>query len=367
MSVRLSYRFSAGHPDARPGATAPLDNALFQLLAALDEAGSIGSAAQRLGLSYRHLWGKLKQHEAELGAELVRVEPGRPARLSELGSRLLWAERRTLARLLPGAEALAAKLDQALQLALQPQLEAVAVAASHDLLFATLRDQLRRDARFLLDIDYVGSSTALERLNRGECLMAGAHLPVDDPWLCRRGSGIHAAFGRQLRLGEHKMIRFATRQQGLMVTAGNPLGIASVADLARPGLRFAQRQAGSGTQLLVHELLQRHGLAADAIAGDGNAEWTHLSVAACVAAGAADCGFGLRAAADRYGLDFVPAVDETYFVVCRKAALQGEALEAVMDGLRSDAFRAAARALPGYSADDAGAVVSLRRTLPWYR
>ena len=367
MGVTLTYRFLPDEPPGVPCGELQLQNPLFAILSAVRESGSIGNAAKLLGVSYRHLWGEIKSHETELGQPLLAVNQGQAARLSVFAERLLWAEKRTLARLLPSAEALAAKIDHELLLALQPDLRPLAVAASHDLLFGALRDCARRDANLLLDVDYVGSAAALERLNRGECALAGVHLPLDNPELCRRGSTVHAEIGRHLRLGEHKLIRMAGREQGLMVARGNPLGITGMADLIRPEVSFINRQPGSGTRILLDELLRQHQLSTTAIAGYGCEEPTHLSVAASIAAGLADCGMGLRAAAMGFELDFVPLLTEQYFIVCTKPTLESEPMQAVLSALQSARFQKFAAALPGYFAGAAGEVVSLRGVLPWYK
>ena len=367
MSVKLDYRFVTAAADALPGEGLQLHNPLLGMLDAIRVQGSIGRAAVQLGLSYRHLWGELKRHEAAFGQPLIAGGQGRAAHLSAFGERLLWAEKRVLARLLPQAENLAAQIDRELLLAVDPGLQLLPTCASHDLLFGALRDRLRHDARVLLDVDYVGSTQALERLNAGACALAGIHLPLGDEGLCRRGSRIHLALGRELRLGAHKLIRFARREQGLIVAPGNPLGLASLHDLARPGVVFVNRRRGSGTRLIFDELLLRAGLWAVDITGYASEEHTHLSVAANVAAGAASCGFGLRAAADRFGLGFVPLAHEQYFLVCLKPALDTAAMQAVLDVLRDADFRRFAASVPGYDAEAAGEIVSLRRTLPWYK
>jgi putative molybdopterin biosynthesis protein len=367
MSVTLSYRFSPNRLPALPSCELQLQNQLFILLSAIREHGSIGRAAKSLDVSYRHLWGEIKEQEALLGASLLTCEHGQAARLSEFGERLLWAEKRTLARLLPDAEALAAKIDHDLLLAARPTLRSLAVSASHDLLFSTLRDCVRTHAEILLDVDFVGSAAALECLNQGSCVLAGMHLPLNDEHLCRRGSHVHQEIGRHLRLGDHKLIRMASRDQGLMVRRGNPLGIAGISDLTRPEIRIVNRQTGSGTRILFDELLRHHQIAPDAIRGYDSEEPTHLSVAASVAAGLAECGIGLRAAAVRFDLDFVPLVTEQYFIVCRKALLKAEPVCAVIEVLGSTEFKYLAEALPGYSAIGAGEVISLRGVLPWYK
>jgi putative molybdopterin biosynthesis protein len=340
---------------------------LFATLAAIRDHGSISQAAKALAVSYRHLWGFLKQQEAAFGHALLAGGQGRAARLSDFGERLLWAERKVLARLLPEVESLAGKLDRELLLAVEPDLQVLHVSASHDLLLGTLGDCLKDRARILLDVEYVGSSQALDKLNVGACRIAGIHLPLDDERLCQRGSGIHLGLGRRLRLGDHKLIRFATRAQGLMVAPGNPLRLGSLHDLERNGVVFVNRPAGSGTRLLFDELLSQAGRSPAGIVGYEVEERTHLSVAACVAAGSATCAFGLRMAAEYFGLDFVPLASEQYFLVCRKPMLESTEMQAVLNVLRSDDFAHMVCAVPGYGPGRAGEIVSLRKTLPWYK
>jgi putative molybdopterin biosynthesis protein len=367
MSIKLNYSFFSETSPGAPYGEIQLQNPVFEVLAAIRDQGSIGKAASALGFSYRYMWGFLKKQEEAFGHSLLASTQGQAARLSDFGERLLWAEKKMLARFLPEAESLAAKLDRELLLAVEPDLRLLPVFGSHDLLFPALRDRLQRHARVLLDIGYVSSLQALEKLNDGACQLAGIHLPLEDERLCRRGSVIHLALGRQLRLADHKLIRFVVREQGLMVAPGNPLGLSGLSDLGRDEVDFVNRAEGSGTRLLLDELLVLAGMSAHRIAGYGLEEPTHMSVAASVAAGHANCGFGLRAAAERFGLGFVPLVSEQYFLVCRKEALESEVTQAVLDVLRSDDFSRLAAAVPGYTAAGSGEIVSLRRTLPWYR
>ncbi|MBP5986255.1 MAG: helix-turn-helix transcriptional regulator [Azonexus sp.] len=368
MPVSFSYQFD-DTPRASPyfGEQMPFANPLFGILAAIREEGSIAQAAERLGLSYRYVWGFLKKQEDDLGQKLLASTQGTSARLSDFGERLLWSERRVLARLAPTAEGMANKLDNELLLAARPALVPLRIAASHDLLFGALREQLMQQGNLLLDIDYVGSVGALEQLNAGACLMAGIHFPLDLPHLCQRGSGLHAQLGRQLRLGKHKLIRLAVREQGLIVPAGNPLDLYDIFDLVRPEIRFVNRQAGSGTRILLDELLRFHRIEPGEIVGYQTEEPTHLAVAVSIAAGVANCGFGLRAAAEQFGLGFMPMLWEQYFVVCRKHDLDSEPVRAVIEALEAPAFRDLVANVPGYSVAEAGQIISLRRTLPWYK
>ena len=219
--------------------------------------------------------------------------------------------------------------------------------------------------RLLFALRYLGRLRALDALRRGRVQFAGIHLPLGRPELARRGSIVHQAFGPLLRLGREKMILACHRSQGIIVARGNPLGLRAVADL--PRARIVNRPAGTGTRALFDELLRDEGVDAGTLRGYELDEATHLSVAAAVAAGAADAGFGIAAAASRHGLDFVPVVREAYFLVCEAADVDAEPATRLREVLASDAWRAALGALDGYDAEGAGGVVSLRRTLPWYR
>lgn len=367
MSVQLDFRFDAVAPSHADREGLHLRNPLFDLLDAIRLRRSIGGAAQHLGLSYRHVWGELKRHEAQFERPLVTGGQGRAACLSEFGERLLWAHKRVRARLLPQAEHLAGQVERELLLALDPELAVLTTCVSHDLAFGLLRERMRTQARVLLDAEYVGSGRALQRLNAGECVLAGIHLPIADERLCRRGGRIHAALGRTLRLGSHKLIRFARREQGFIVAGGNPLALESLHDLLRPALRFVNRQEGAGTRLLLDALLAGAEIRPCEVAGYGTAESTHLAVAATVAAGDADCGFGLRAAAEAFDLGFVPVITEECFLVCLKPMLETPGIQALIAMLKGAEFRAQVSALPGYDAAGAGEIMSLRRTLPWYK
>ena len=144
-----------------------------------------------------------------------------------------------------------------------------------------------------------------------------------------------------------------------MVAKGNPKKIYDIADLARGDVRFINRQAGSGTRFLLDLLLEREHVAAAAIRGYEQCEYTHAAVAAFVASGMADAGFGLEVPARQFKLEFLPLQQERYFLLCDARALDGPALPQLLELLRSAAFRKQVDALPGYRADDAGTVMHL--------
>jgi putative molybdopterin biosynthesis protein len=144
------------------------------------------------------------------------------------------------------------------------------------------------------------------------------------------------------------------REQGLMLAQGLAAHIKSLSDLARGGQRFLNRQRGSGTRALLDELLREAGLRPAMIRGYQDEEFTHLAVAASIAGGGADAGFGIRAAAERFGLAFVPLARETYYLASRADGAVAVSLSRIAAWLRDAAFRTLCQDLPGYDTTHAG-------------
>jgi molybdate-binding protein len=149
------------------------------------------------------------------------------------------------------------------------------------------------------------------------------------------------------------------RDQGFILPRGNPARVRNFADLARKRLRFVNRQRGSGTRVLIDRLLSDEGIDHGALLGYANEEFTHAAVAATVACGAADAGFGLRAAAADHGLAFVPRVREHYYLAVRAKALATREVGGLIEALRGAGFARIAGRLPGYRCAGAGAVLAI--------
>lgn len=357
--LQFHYTFSAQAPDQR----GLVRNPLLDLLHAVQTCGSISAAARELKLSYRHVWGELKRWENQLGHELIIWDKGQAARLSEFGTKLLWAERQAQARLAPQIEALSADLERAFAVAFDDSVHVLTLYASHDDALSALRTHAASHHQLHLDVRFTGSVDAIRALNEGRCVMAGFHT-MHHPGA---GSLAERSYKPLLQPGLHKILGFARRSQGLMVARGNPLNLQSLTDLARPGIRFVNRALGTGTRVVLDELLLRNGLSSAAIAGYEHTEPSHTAVAQAVAAGQADAGLGIEAAARARGLDFVPLLEEDYHLVCLKSALEEPAVQALCQVLQSPLWQEALVRLPGYrNAEAPGAVRSLRATLPWW-
>lgn len=142
---------------------------------------------------------------------------------------------------------------------------------------------------------------------------------------------------------------------------GNPRRLRGIGDLVAKRLTIVNRQPGSGTRLLFDRLLARAGIAGGSLAGYSNEEFTHAAIAATVAAGRADAGFGIRAAAAQFGLGFVPIVNERYLFACARRSVESARVVAFRELLASRATRAVVAPLPGYSLDAPGKLRALRR------
>ena len=357
--ARLPQRVALTYALGTERLTGPVHHPLFELLGALHRHGSISAAAAALRMSYRHVWGELRRWEAELGRPLVLWSKGQRAALAPFGEKLLWAERRAQARLAPQIEALRMELERAFADAFDDRVDVLSVCASHDQALPLLRE-LALAEQLHLDLEFAGSLDALRALDAGRCQLAGFHV-LDG---AARGSVSARAYRARLKPGHHKLIGFAQRSQGLMVAPGNPLGVRSLEDLARRGLRWVGRAEGTGTQVLLQELAQREGLRVPT--RFALVEPSHGAAAQAVASGAADVAFGLEAAARAGGLDFVPLARERYFLVTLKSALDQPAVRRLVALLGSAAWAGTLAGLPGYRATEPGAVLALTRVLPWW-
>lgn len=230
---------------------------------------------------------------------------------------------------------------------------ALLAIGSHDNTLELLDSFLRRlFPPFSLTSAHVGSLGGLTALKNKQCHLAGSHLL--DP-----ESGLY----NQAAVREHLagipvlLMRLVDREQGLIVPKGNPLHIKDIDDLAREGVRFVNRQRGSGTRVLLDWELDRRKIRPERIAGYEEEEYTHMNVAVSVLSGRASAGLGVRAAANALGLDFLPVGVEEYDLVIPRVYWEDERMQALVGIVRSDAFKEAVFALGGYGVERTGEIV----------
>jgi molybdate-binding protein/DNA-binding PadR family transcriptional regulator len=199
----------------------------------------------------------------------------------------------------------------------------------------------------------VGSLAGLMALAEGRAHIAGVHL------LDIESGKYNVPFVKHLMPEERVLLlHLAEREQGLMVARGNPKRIRSLKDLTRRHVRLVNRQRGAGTRLFLFHRLRQARIDPQAIAGFASESPTHSAVAAAVAAGTADVGPGIRAAAEEWGLDFISLGHERYDLAVPHAVFESQRLRAFLEVIHAGAFRRAAATLSGYDVSRLGTIVA---------
>ena len=229
------------------------------------------------------------------------------------------------------------------------------VIGSHDPLLDELADLIHReDRRLFLSSAHVGSMGGVMAVRRGEAHAAGIHLLDTET-----GEYNKAAVRKYFPQGGVLLVRCVGRRQGLMLAKGNPLGIASFSDIAKDGLRYVNRQKGSGTRILTDFLCEKEGVDPERVYGYEREELTHNAVAVQIAGGSADAGMGIYSAAKLYDLDFLPICTEEYDLLIPEKVRNSGPVRALIRALKSDAFRERIEAMGGYTLDRPGEIIDL--------
>ncbi len=229
------------------------------------------------------------------------------------------------------------------------------VIGSHDPLLDDLANLMHlENNNVYMSSAHVGSMGGIMAVRRGEAHAAGCHLLDTES-----GEYNRAFIKKYFPNGGVKLLRCVGRQQGLMLQKGNPLGIEKFADIARPGLRYVNRQKGSGTRILTDYLCKKEGLNPDDIYGYEREELTHTSVAAQLASGSADAGMGIYSAAKLYELDFLPVCIEEYDLLIPDHAWDSPMLRQMIATLQSPVFREKILSMGGYTLDNPGEIISI--------
>lgn len=231
------------------------------------------------------------------------------------------------------------------------RLPVIVFSGSHDLALEDMATHL--GDRILLLTLFVGSLDGLTNLRQGLCHVSGAHLRDE-------GGEYNAPYVRRFFADRDvELATLANRTQGLMLAPGNPKSIRGLLDLGRPGVRFVNRNAGSGTRLWLEAELRRTGQPARSIRGFERSVATHTEVAALIHAGKADVGLGLQAAAAEAELDFLPLFEEQYDLVLPRE--HEKELAPMLDYLQTSRFRTTVGHMQGYNTSHTGDLIYVER------
>jgi len=196
------------------------------------------------------------------------------------------------------------------------------------------------------------SMAALGILAQGGAHVAGAHL------LDEKSRDFNVPFVRSLF--PHRsmvVINVARWEEGFVVRSGNPLRIRVVQDVARPKVRFINREAGSGARRLFDRLLAKARTAPGEVNGYQRIAAGHLAVAQAVGMGLVDVGIATRASALALQLDFVPLAEERSDLVVPQELCADSRVARMIDALESRAFRRELGSLGGYQLSESGHLV----------
>jgi len=231
--------------------------------------------------------------------------------------------------------------------------QTVVIVGSHDMTLNILADLARKKAGGVaISSSHVGSMGGLMAIKRGGCHMAGSHL-LDTA----DGTYNVAYVKRFLPDIPVRIVHLVFREQGLILAKGNPKGIQGIGDLARKDVRFINRQAGSGTRILLDYRLGQLSIDPKDIQGYESDEYTHMAVAAAVLSARADAGLGICAAARALDLDFIPVVAEQYDLIIPQPYFDSDKIQYVLEIIASDEFKRSVEALGGYDTRQTGTVV----------
>lgn len=229
------------------------------------------------------------------------------------------------------------------------------VIGSHDPLLDEVADMMHRaDPTVFMSSSHVGSMGGIMAIRRGEAHAGGCHLLDTE-------TGVYnlSFLKKYFPNGGIRLVRCVGRQQGLMLAKGNPLDIKGFADIAKNGVRYVNRQKGSGTRVLMDYLCEQYAVNVSDIYGYEREELTHTSVAAQIANGSGDAGMGIYSAAQLYDLDFLPICIEEYDLIIPDHAWETPVVQQLIATLKSPAFREKMLAMGGYTVDHPGEIIPL--------
>jgi len=226
-------------------------------------------------------------------------------------------------------------------------------AGSHDMTLDLIANLLKMyEPKVNLASSNVGSLGGLLALRKGTAHLAGSHLLDTET-----GEYNVSYINRYLPGLEVYLVNLVHREQGLIVESGNPKSIRGLEDLGQAGVSFVNRQAGSGTRILLDWQLVQLGLDPATINGYEREEYTHMAVAVAVLSGSANVGMGIRAAAQALGLDFIPVTTERYDLVIPAVHYDNSLMQSLLQVIATREFKNQVMALGGYDIRDTGRIM----------
>ncbi|MFH0802342.1 MAG: helix-turn-helix transcriptional regulator [bacterium] len=233
---------------------------------------------------------------------------------------------------------------------------ALLASGSNDPVLDILQTCLRKaHPEFFIFSANTGSMEGLSALEKGYTDIAWAHLfhpesgEYNIPYLDEHLPHVKAV-----------VVNLFFRELGFLTALGNPMNIMGFEDLAREGVRFVNRQPGSGTRLLLDHHLEKAGILAARIAGYDREAFTHIEIGLAVLSGEADTGIATAAVSSLLGLDFIPITKERFDMICDQSVFFQKGVQALVETLTGDVFRKRVEKLGSYDFKSAGRILYVK-------
>lgn len=304
LGIHLFYTFSEN--DSSPS---ELRNDLITQLEAIESEHSLTGAAKKVGMSYRYFWGRIEAWEQTLGQRLVSREQGKPATLTPLGRKLLWAERSVQAKYAMQITQLNSELTAAFSAAMDPKAPILTIAGCYDHFIASLQEPAFQ-AGLICDFQFNSGCEGLRQLAERSCTIAGFNFAEH----ATVGSEAYQTFSPYIDPERMEGCFVSQRSQGLVVAKHNPHQLHTLTDVFAKGLRYAGRSPTTGTYTLQESLLANSGIDTARVKALSVEYPSHLAVATAVASGKADAGLCIAHAALQRNVSFLPLQWENYYL-----------------------------------------------------
>jgi len=226
-------------------------------------------------------------------------------------------------------------------------------SGSNDPILDMLQTSVKRSyPEFYIFSANTGSTDGLKALNMGYTDIAWSHL--FDP---KTGEYNIPFLPQYLPNMKPVVVNLFRRDLGFVVAPKNPFQIRGFEDLTQKGIRFVNRQKGSGTRVLLDQHLKRLQISPTKINGYGKEVYTHFEVGLSILSKEADVGVATIAVSKLLGLPFVPITQESFDMILDQSTFFEKGIQAFMEVLNSQEFRSRVERLGSYDFKNSGKVL----------
>lgn len=200
---------------------------------------------------------------------------------------------------------------------------------------------------------YEGSYNALSALYRNQVQAVATHLWDGET------NEYNTPFAKIMLPGIHStVINICYRVQGFYVAKDNPKNITGWEDLKRDDISIINREAGSGSRVLLDNHLKLLGIEPEKVSGYYNESVSPAAIATKIAGKVADIGISTeKQLLHSNELTFIPLQRERYDLIIRNEGRFKEHIKATIEILKSESFKDAIGDIYGYDFSDTGKIV----------